>query len=249
MRTKVVTLEEQNRYGTVLRQVAGALREGALVVFPTETVYGVAANATHTGAMERLRRLKGRAAEQVFTVHIPRRSDADRYVATPTPLSRRLARKAWPGPLTIICAVPDPSKEQIAKVISPEQISDIYHESKVGLRCPAHAAATDLLIEADVPIVASSANLAGAPPPLNLRAALRDLGGEVEFAIDCGRTRHNKSSTVVEIHDHAWTVIREGVIDPLIAAKFPLMEARRANELLDSGEVTGTIVLLAPECL
>jgi tRNA threonylcarbamoyl adenosine modification protein (Sua5/YciO/YrdC/YwlC family) len=213
MRTVIISLDKPDRYGPSLRDAAEALRAGALVVFPTETVYGVGANAAHTEAMRRLREVKGRASQQGFTVHIPHRADAARYVADASPVARRLARKAWPGPLTLVCRVESPEDQEIGKTISPSQLGDIYYENKVGLRCPAHAAVTELLVEAGVPVLASSANRAGNQPPLDLRAAMRDLENQVEFAIDGGRTRHNTSSTVVEIEGPEWEILREGVID------------------------------------
>lgn len=213
MQTKIITSGDQNRYNSLLREAAAALRDGALVVFPTETVYGVAANAANPKALDRLREVKGRGSKQAFTVHLPHRADARRFVGSPPPLARRLARKAWPGPLTLICAVPSPADEEIAQTIPPEQLRDIIHNGKVGLRCPAHVAATELLSEAGVPVVASSANRAGNPPPFDMHEALRDLNGAVEFAFDAGRTRHSAASTVVEIQDDGWTIRRKGVID------------------------------------
>lgn len=214
MRTNIVTLDKADRYGPSVRHAAEALRGGALVVFPTETVYGLAASAAHVEAVRRLRDIKGGPDRQGFTVHIPNRADAAKYVANPPALARRLARKAWPGPLTLVCSVDDPENEPIARTISPEQLDAIYYQSKVGLRCPAHAAATELLNEAGVPVVASSANRPGRPPPLDAQSALRDLDGLVEIALDGGRTRHNTASTIVQIaQSDDWSILREGVID------------------------------------
>jgi tRNA threonylcarbamoyl adenosine modification protein (Sua5/YciO/YrdC/YwlC family) len=213
MRTKIISSGDPNRYNSSLREAAAALRGGALVVFPTETVYGVAANAADANALARLRAVKGRGSEQAFTVHLPRRADARRYVGSPPPLARRLARKAWPGPLTLVCPVPFPEREEIARTTPPEQLHEIFHNGRVGLRCPAHVVATELLAEAGVPVVASSANRAGNPPPFDLQDALRDLDGVVEFALDAGRTRHTSASTVVEIRDNGWVIKRTGVID------------------------------------
>jgi tRNA threonylcarbamoyl adenosine modification protein (Sua5/YciO/YrdC/YwlC family) len=213
MRTEIVTSDDHNRYGLSLREAAAALRDGALVVFPTETVYGVAANAANQAALARLRKVKGRDSGQPFTIHLPRRSEARRYVSAPPPVARRLARKVWPGPLTLLCTVPTPEREEIARAVPPRQLGEIFHAGRVGLRCPAHAMATELLAEAGVPVVASSANRMGHAPPFDVREALRDLGDQVEYAFDGGRTRYNAASTIVEIRDHDWTMRRQGVID------------------------------------
>ena len=213
MDTKVVTPDKKGSYGESLGQVAAALRAGALVVFPTETVYGVGANALDPDAVARLRAAKGRADEQPFTVHLPGRSAAGRYVSSPSPLARRLARKAWPGPLTLICSVPDPQQEPIGREADADQLRSIYHDNKVGLRCPANAAACEVLRLAEVPVVASSANRAGQAPPSNIKAALRDLDGEVEYAIDSGPTQMTSASTIVEIDGDQWMMRRAGSID------------------------------------
>ena len=213
MKTEIITAGGNDRYSASLRRAAAALREGALVVFPTETVYGVAANALHAEAPNRLRQVKGRAFDQPFTVHLPDRAEAGRYVGSPSPLARRLARKAWPGPLTLVCTEVSPEKEDIATACSPQQLGELFHEGKVGLRCPAHIVATELLREAQVPVVASSANRTGRPPPFDLQAALRELDGSVEIAIDAGRTRLSAASTIVEVDGRNWVIRRTGVID------------------------------------
>jgi protein-tyrosine phosphatase len=224
MRTEIVTSDDHNRYSSALREAAAALRGGALVVFPTETVYGIAASAASPAAVERLREVKGRGADQAFTVHLPHRKDARRYVGSPSPLARRLARKAWPGPLTLICTVPQPEREEIAQSTPPEQLREIYRDGKLGLRCPAHVLATEFLAETGVPVVASSANRAGRPPPFDLSAALIDLSGQVEFAFDAGRTRYNAPTTIVEIGDHDWTIRRSGVIDERTIRRMAITE-------------------------
>jgi len=213
MRTEVINASDLSRYHAALRDAAQALRAGALVVFPTETVYGVAASALHAGAMARLRQVKGRADGQAFTVHLARRAEARLYVKSPSPLVRRLARKAWPGPLTLVCHVAAPEEEEIARLVPAGGLGELYRDGRIGMRCPAHAVATDLLREAGVPVVASSANPAGHPPPCDLDAALRTLGGMVEYALDAGRSRLGRASTIVEVEGNRWTIRREGALD------------------------------------
>ena len=213
MQTETITSDDQSRYSESLARAAAALRDGALVVFPTETVYGVGASALHADALARLRAVKGRAYDKPFTVHLARRADARRYVGSPPPLACRLARKAWPGPLTLICKVRSPEREEIAREAPSERLTDIFRGGRVGLRCPSHVMAAELLREAGVPVVASSANRAGNPPPTDLPEALRDLGGAVEFAIDGGKARLSSPSTIVEIQDRNWRIRRKGIID------------------------------------
>jgi len=214
MTTTVISAGDETSYARAISEVAAALRAGALVILPTETVYGVAANAADSRAMARLRDVKGRGAGQPFTVHVGKRQEARRYLSNPSPLVRRLARKAWPGPLTLVCEEPSPDRTEIARVCTPEQLREIYSDGTVGLRCPDHPVAMRLLSEAGVPVVASSANRRGAPPPLDVHQALRDLDGLVEYAIDGGPTRYQTASTIVEVRGDRWRVQRAGAIEP-----------------------------------
>lgn len=213
MRTVIVSTEESNSYASALSTVARALRDGELVIFPTETVYGVGANAAHPDAVARLRTVKGRPDSKPFTVHLGHRRHARRYVTSPSPLLRRLVRKGWPGPLTLICEESSPEKTEIARVCTPAQLREIFHERTVGLRCPDHSVAARLLTEADVPVVASSANRQGNPPPVDVQEALRDLDGLVTYAVDGGRARLGSASTVVEVRGNDWKVVRPGAVD------------------------------------
>ncbi|MGD8451652.1 MAG: L-threonylcarbamoyladenylate synthase [Phycisphaerae bacterium] len=196
-----------------LGQAVEALRSGALVVFPTETVYGIAANAALPEAMARLRMAKRSQSERPFTVHVGQRAEAGRFIRKPSPVLRRLARRAWPGPLTLVAEEDVPAETPIAGVCPAEQLGEIYSEGTVGLRCPAHPVAQRLLTEAGVPVVASSANVRGQPPPTDLQAVLLALDGEVACAFDAGRTRYQKASTVVAVHGNEFVVQRQGVID------------------------------------
>ena len=119
MQTKVITCYNISTCESSLSEAAGALRAGALVVFPTETVYGLAASAEQPRALERLRGIKQAADSRPFTVHIGRRSDAQRYVSSPSPLLRRLARKGWPGPLTLVAEEPKPEQTEVGRACPP----------------------------------------------------------------------------------------------------------------------------------
>ena len=213
MRTQIVNSADTNAYMSACDAIVGALREGALVVFPTETVYGVAANAANLEAVRRLRELKGGTDQRPFTVHLARRSDARRYVRSPSPLLRRLARKGWPGPLTLVAQEPEPEQTEVAHICPPAQWHEIFHDGTVGLRCPDHPVAQRLLSEVAVPIVATSANRSGRPAPCDLAAALQDLDGKVEYALDAGRTRFSSASTIVAVRGNGWEMRRAGAVD------------------------------------
>ena len=213
MPATVVNSNEINSYGKAAAEAAAALRDGALVIFPTETVYGVAASAAHPEAVRRLRRLKEREDGAPFSVHLAGRGDAARYAPSAPLVARRLARRAWPGPLTLVVPAPEPEKTPIAAEMPAEQLQEVFDNGRVGLRCPDHPVAQRLLREAGVPVVASSANRRGQPPPDDIDAALRQIGHDVDYAFDAGRSRLRTASTIVVIEGESWRIQREGALD------------------------------------
>ncbi len=210
---EIVSYNGTTVYSDSIRRAAEALRDGQLVAFPTETVYGIAASATNPDAMQRLRRLKQLQDDRPFTVHLSDRADAARFVTQSHPVARRLSRRAWPGPLTIVCEVPDPGSTEIGRPLSPQQRRELYFDGSIGLRLPAHPAALDLIRLAGVPVVGTSANRTGAPPPTDFSQVSQALSSELAFGIDAGRTRFDVASTVVQVKADGWTVLREGVLD------------------------------------
>lgn len=212
MQTTILNAAATVGYEEPLREAAAALRDGAVIIFPTETVYGVAANATNPQAMKRLRELKEVAENRPFTIHLGRPSDAGDYLDSPSPLLRRLIRKAWPGPLTVV-AHTDPAKTEFAASRGSAPGKEVFFENTVGLRCPDHPVAAFLLSEAKVPVVASSANPAGRPPPRDAEDALRDFRDRVDVLVDSGRTQLGQASTVVEVNGNSWKMQRCGRFD------------------------------------
>ena len=213
MATQVLKLDSDSDYWNAIRAGASCLAGGGLVVFPTETVYGVGASATHPEGLARLKELKERQGGKPFTVHVGSRKAVDRFVPGLEGRGRRFVDKAWPGPLTLIFEVPEPSKAAVIQEYSPEAIPAMYHEGTIGIRYPDDRSAADLLTEAKVPVVAASANLAGGPPPLNADEALAQLDGQVDLVLDGGHTRYGKASTIVRLSGPIVEVLREGVIE------------------------------------
>ncbi len=213
MSTQVIKAEPGNSYRDAVAQGARLLAEGALVAFPTETVYGVGASAARPDAVERLRQIKQRPVDKPFTVHIGRPQDAYAFVPELSPVARRMISKGWPGPLTLILSVAHPAAAGVAKQLPPGQHHTIYHDGTVGLRCPDDPLARDLLIQAGVPVVAASANMAGQPPPRDASEALEDLAGKVDLIIDAGMTRYARASTIVRVNQKGYQILRAGVYD------------------------------------
>jgi len=224
MRTSLVTVNEDDAAQAldVAARAGEVLAAGGLVIFPTETVYGVAASALSDAGLAALRRLKERTDNQPFTVHIPHPDAAGQYIDISHPAARRLIGKAFPGPVTLIVEVAEPVMvEKLAALgLTARQADRLYHERTVGLRCPAHAVGQAVLGSVPGPVVASSANRRGQPPPLDADAAVAAIGDLADLVIDSGPCRYAKPSTIVRLggdfrdpRQRRITIEREGVLD------------------------------------
>lgn len=213
MATQVIKSDPQGMEAGAIREASEVLRSGGLVAFPTETVYGLGARADHAGAMERLREVKSREPNKAFTVHIASREDAPRFVPGFGGMAARFGRKAWPGPMTLVVPVDDPSSAPVMAGRNGKAAEAMYYHNTIGLRCPDDGIAQGLLRAVDAPVVAASANLAGEAPPYTAAEALRGLEGKIDLLIDAGRTRYAKESTIVRVIGSSYEIVREGVYD------------------------------------
>jgi len=171
---------------------AGLLRDGKVVAFPTETVYGLGARADDEAAVERIYRLKGRPREKQLAILIPSVEAAGRHAAPFCPDASALAERFWPGPLTLV--VPNGTGGQ------------------VGLRCPDCEVTRQMLALAAVPVVAPSANLSGQPPAVSANEVLRVFQNKIEAVLDGGPARLGVSSTVVRVGEGGVEILRQGAI-------------------------------------
>ena len=139
---RITTLEAGNprQKQEIAREAAQVLHAGGLVVFPTETVYGVAASALSDEGVERLRKLKQSDASRAFTVHISEPADVDRFAEITNGAAKRLIAKSMPGPITVLVDVSDDViRDRLTTLGLPQdQAARIYHQGVVGLRCPDH---------------------------------------------------------------------------------------------------------------
>ena len=191
-RTKVLKVDPDNPEESTIAAAAELIRSGKLVAFPTETVYGVAANLSDAKAVEKLYHIKARSRGKPFTVHIADAGMMERMGCPVTPEAKRLIEKFWPGPLTVILKSKD--------------------GRKVGFRMPANEVSLRLIKAADVPVVAPSANLSGNKPPTDAEGVLKELDGRIELVIDSGPTAVGVESTVVDMTISPPKVLREGAI-------------------------------------
>ena len=184
----------------LLASPAAALRDGGLVAFPTETVYGLGADALSTRAVERIFLAKGRPSDNPLIVHLADASWMDR-VAVVTPLARALAERFWPGPLTLVLDRRDRVPEATAAGLD-----------SVAVRVPASRVARLLIDTAGTPVAAPSANRSGRPSPTTAAHVATDLGEDLDWIIDGGPCEIGIESTVVDARGDAPVVLREGSV-------------------------------------
>ncbi|MDR1465311.1 MAG: threonylcarbamoyl-AMP synthase [Oscillospiraceae bacterium] len=182
-----------------LDRAAALLRAGELAALPTETVYGLAANALDGDAVAKIFTAKGRPQDNPLIVHVPGAADAAALAADFPPEAQRLADVFWPGPLTIIL----PSSGMVAPAVSAGLPT-------VALRVPAHPAALALLQAAGIPLAAPSANRSGSPSPTAAAHVLADLDGRIATVLDGGPCGIGVESTVVSLAGESPCLLRPG---------------------------------------
>jgi protein-tyrosine phosphatase len=213
MATEICDIRNGTHRKNALERSAEILAAGGLVVIPTETVYGVAANALSLEAMTELRHLKQRPADHPFTVHIDRPERAADYLNDIPPYAKRIMARGWPGPLTLVFTVVNPAKTKVVRKNAGPQARALFHRDTIGLRCPDHGFAQALLGRLEFPVVAASANAAGGPPPSEAAGIARVLGPSIELVVDAGPCRYAKPSTVARVGEPTFKILREGIVD------------------------------------
>ena len=193
--------------GEALQLAARLFQEGELVAFPTETVYGLGANALDAGAVLRIFQAKGRPADNPLIVHIWS-EDQLGPLCEVTEAARRLMAAYWPGPLTLLL----PKKAAVPDTVTAGLTS-------VGVRMPSHPVAREMLQVCGLPIAAPSANLSTRPSPTTAAHVYEDMNGRIPLILDGGACEVGVESTVLDMTGDIPTVLRPGAITPEMIAK------------------------------
>jgi L-threonylcarbamoyladenylate synthase len=203
LETKVFYLNEKNIDQSIIEEAGAVIRGGGLVAFPTETVYGLGANALDSDAVKKIFEAKGRPQDNPLIVHI---SDFDELPALVTEIpeiARKLMAKFWPGPMTIIF--------RKAGIIPYETSAGL---ESVGIRMPSNSIARALIKAAGVPIAAPSANISGRPSPTEVDSCIEDLYGKVDMIIGGEKCEVGVESSVIDVTAYPPCILRPGGITP-----------------------------------
>jgi protein-tyrosine phosphatase len=194
----------------VVHRAVQALAEGQLVALPTETVYGLAASACHAHAVERLLEVKGRPASAPMALAIKSADEALDYVPDMSALARRLARRCWPGPITLV--VDNQRRDSLASQLPQTVRQAVTPNGAIGLRVPANEMAQDVLRMLAGPLVLTSANRSGEPDAVTAQEVVGTLGGDLALVLDDGPCRYGQPSSVVRVKGNQYEILREGVV-------------------------------------
>ena len=196
METRIFGTSEED-----IQQAAEIIREGGLVAFPTETVYGLGADALNPEAVGKVYAAKGRPSDNPMIVHISSKDDLEHLTFEITEDMKKLADVFWPGPLTMVV----PARPVVPRVTTGGL-------DTVAVRMPSDMTAAALITSSGVPIAAPSANLSGKPSPTTARHVIDDLDGRIDAIIEGGDCQVGIESTVVDMTGSIPAVLRPGII-------------------------------------
>jgi len=199
--TRVLTVNSASSEDESILQAAEVIRRGRLVAFPTETVYGLGADALNPQATARIFEAKGRPTYDPLIVHLASLEDLPRVAREIPDIAYQLADAFWPGPLTLILTKQD---------IVPENVTAGL--PRVAVRVPAHPVANSLLRASGTPIAAPSANRFGRTSPTLARHVMADLDGRIDLVLDGGPTEIGVESTVLDVSGSQPVILRPGGI-------------------------------------
>ena len=189
------------RYISCTDELVGIMRGGGLVAVPTETVYGLAGNGLDEKAVAEIYEVKGRPEVKPLSLMVHDAASMERYCENVPPQAYTLAKKFWPGPLTIVMK----AKPRVPEIVRAGG-------ETVGLRCPDHPLTLELLEKSGVPFAAPSANPSGEPSPKNADSVLKYFDGKIDAVLDGGECGIGWESTLIDLSRTPYRILRQGAL-------------------------------------
>lgn len=220
-KTEILPAHTPELFQKAVARACELLRGGEVVALPTETVYGLAANALDEAAVEKIFRIKGRPAHNPVIVHVAGLEMAKRCVAAFPTVAEGLARAFWPGPLTLVL----PRSRIIPEIVTAGG-------ETVGVRWPSHPLIQAVIRECDFPLAAPSANLSNRVSPTNVLHVRKQLDGKIAAIVDGGQASVGIESSVLDLTISPPKILRPGMIhrESFEAAGFPIARAGASRE-------------------
>lgn len=201
METRVIRIDRNHPNLQLLQEAGNLLKEGALVAFPTETVYGLGGDGLQETAAARIYAAKGRPSDNPLILHIAEVSDIEKLAVDIPELAYRLAEKFWPGPLTMIL-----KKSDVVPYTTTGGLNT------VAIRMPSDEIAREIIRASGTYIAAPSANLSGRPSPTKAEHVIEDLSGRVEMIVDGGDSDIGLESSIIDLSGEVPLILRPGYI-------------------------------------
>ena len=217
METKLLKPNEES-----IKLACELLKKGEVVAVPTETVYGLAGDATNGSAIKKIFEAKGRPADNPLIVHIASLEMLDGIVSKFSADAKKLAENFWPGPLTIIM----PKGKKVCKETTAGLDS-------VGVRMPANEIAREIISRSGVPFSAPSANISGKPSPTTAQDVFADMNGKINLIIDGGESDAGVESTVISVLEETPIILRPGIVTKEDIEKVLNKEVKVAKEVTE----------------
>ena len=201
METKISIIKDLEKDEKFIEEGAEVIKRGGLVAFPTETVYGLGANALDSEAVKKIFIAKGRPQDNPLIIHIADKKDLYKYGKNIPEIAEKLVDKFWPGPMTLIV-----EKNSIIPSVTSANLDTI------GIRMPSDKVAKKLIKKSGVTIAAPSANLSGKPSPTDVKRCIEDLDGRVDYILGYSESEVGVESTIIDVTVNPPYILRPGGI-------------------------------------
>lgn len=198
---RVLKVDSDHPEKEIIEEAAKLIERGKLIAFPTETVYGLGADALNEEAVKKIFEVKGRPLDKPLSILIGRKEDLGQYVQEIPKVAEALIEKFWPGPLTLIFK----TSSLIPDIMKGEN-------NTIGIRMPDCRIALEIVKASRVPLACPSANLSGRPSPAKAEEVAKDLGERIDLLLDGGKTKVGVESTVLDLTTSPPTILREGML-------------------------------------
>ena len=206
---EILKVDADNSEEIILTRAAEILANGGIIAYPTETFYGLGADATNEKAIEKIFTIKGRNFKNPVSLIIGQADDIHSLVQDVPPTAKKLMAAFWPGALTIVFSATDK--------ISPLLTAG---SGKIGLRVSSHPGARGIIQKLKRPLTATSANLTGEPECALVSEVAEQIGNKIDAIVDWGKTKGDKASTIIDVTCTPPVILREGAISRKTIEKY-----------------------------